>query len=319
MRLTTIFLLALLLFVWKCQKPENEGDLSGKDYIRGRLFLFDQITQNAVGVPLKEKQVYLRYSGSTDQLNYLFSTKTDADGYFLFTNLRGDTSYQVYYEETVSGVKYFASKDTMAPIDALSLNAGLTPGQSGFLLTVLDETGNLVKDATICGFSSPLISGYSNNDCVGSIFSKKTNESGQAALIPLQQGTYYLNTAISLNGVQLNSRNTIQIHAGQIYKDTIHLKSPNGFRFITTDSLGNRLPGASICIFTSQILFEQDTCTGSNYQLTSSAAGEAAIYNLPPQQYFIYSTYKTDETKWVARETLNLSTAIVPITLILKE
>src|SRR5688500_12249873 len=104
-----IAVLVVLLFS-HCEK--TPGDLSGEKYINGRLFLYDSITQQAMGQPLGKKKVTISYADQEDTLNYLFSVTTDEEGYFDFKNLNENTRYRISYEEKIGDVTFIA-RDTI--------------------------------------------------------------------------------------------------------------------------------------------------------------------------------------------------------------
>jgi hypothetical protein len=316
-----LFILLLLFCFWQCNKKNevNKDDLSGKDYIRGRLFLYDQLTQQANGTPLAEKKVSVGYESSPDSLNFLFSATTDKDGYFIFPNLKKNTAYRVYYEETMGGVLYRARDTAIAPIDSLRLTAFVAlTGQNGLHLTVLDPSGSAVNGVSSCVFNSPAITGYTNNACDGNTFKLTSDAFGHASRFSIAPGTYYINSSIDINGMPWISKDTIVVST-HITFDTIRLKIPNGMRFTVMDSLGTRVADASVCVFTSLALYQRDTCQGSNFQLTSSVNGEASRYNLPQQRYYIYSTFITGSFIWATRDTIDMTTQIIHDTLVLRK
>ena len=153
---------------------------------------------------------------------------------------------------------------------------------------------------------------------IKNIFKLTSDVSGHASKFSLAPGNYYINSSIDINGMAWTSKDTIEV-TDHVSLDTIRLKLPNGMQFVIMDSLGTRLPGASICVFTSQALYQRDTCEGNNFQITSSANGEASRYYLPPQQYYIYSTFINKSFIWVARDTVNLTNQILRDTLVLRK
>jgi len=411
-----VFIAALfLLCFWQCSKDDADGDLSGNEYIRGRLFLFDNLTQQANGTPLGKRKVLLSYAASGDTSNYLLSTTTDDDGYFVFQNLKKDESYRLYYEETVSGVFYQAIGVAKAPIDTLQLSAFVsTSRQNGIHFTITDDMGAAINGASVCVFNSTLAAGFVSNGCDGNTFKLTSNSFGHASKFSISPGTYYINSSIEIGGVPWTSKDTITVtnniafdtiklkrpngihftvtdemgaainganlcifnsplaagfisngcdgntfkltsnSSGQAFKfsilpgtyyvnssfdiggvpwmskdtitvtnnvvfDTIKLKLPNGIRFTVLDSLGTAVNGANICVFTSLALYQRDTCEGNNFQLVSSLTGEAAKYNLVYGTYYVFSTLKTGDFIWAARDTLELTNQVLESTLVLRK
>ncbi len=314
-----ICILLLAVFGWQCKKENVKGDLDGEDYIRGRLFLYDMLTQQVNGDPLKEKQVTISYASSGDSLNYLFSTTTDKDGYFVFPSLKNGVSYRIRYEERVNNILYRASEFCSAPNENIRLIATVaTSGQNGIHLTTIDSSGTVVNGVKHCFFNSPLISGYLNNQCSGNNFELNSDTYGHASKFTIPAATYYINSAVDINGVTWVAKDTLTVGSSGILFDTVRLKAANGMSFIVLDSTGARLPNASVCLFTSYALFQRDTCEGSNYTLTSSSNGTAAIYNQPQQWYYIYCAFQNTNFTWVARDSINLGSGIISKTLRLR-
>ncbi|MBL0337018.1 MAG: hypothetical protein IPP73_17320 [Chitinophagaceae bacterium] len=117
--------------------------LAGDEYVRGRLFLLDTFTQQAVGQPLAKKKVTISLASATDTVNYFLSTETDDNGYFVFQNLKKDTNYIVRYQETVGGVIYSARRIVTAPFDTLRITAEVA--QSDMHLNMQSLSRNIIS------------------------------------------------------------------------------------------------------------------------------------------------------------------------------
>ncbi|GEP97975.1 carboxypeptidase-like regulatory domain-containing protein [Chitinophaga cymbidii] len=410
-----LYAVIFLLVFSTCKDDDMGGDLTGSEYIRGRLFLVDTLTQQATGTPLAKKKINIKYASSTDTLNYLFTTTTDDEGYFLFSNLKENTSYRLLYEETVNGILYMADSAATAPTDTMRLIARLADSrQNGIHIMTTDINGGVIKDVSICIFNSPSL-GYTSGSCDGSNYTITSNAAGQAFQFGLPQGKYYLFATAKIKDLTLTVKDTLEIN-GQVKYDTlrfslpnsnnglqytvlspegnpvsgaeicifsgtntgyldnscdgsnfqlttdvsgkasrsaftpgtyyllikdtvnkipfmakdtitigntvlnetIRLKAPNGILATALDAEGARLPGVDICIFTSGLLFQRDTCEGSNYQLKTNVQGTAAQYGLAPGRYFVLGTLKVGNDTWIGRDTVDVAELVEEPVLMLR-
>lgn len=297
----SIFLLALL-FMGSCKKSELEkdNDLAGSKHIRGRLFLYDMETRQANGQPIANRKLLMRYTNSADSNNYLFSTTTDAAGYFIFQNLKENTSYRIFFEDTIGKTLYSVHKDFTAPQDSVQLTATLNESkQNGFILSIKDANGTgTIKDAKVCVFTSESL--FNGGTCEGSLFTLTSNEQGKAFAFQLPAGTYYLNATITINGVALTARKSIQVTAGKgISRTDLNLSTPaaaNSLQITTVDQNGALIPNAQLCFFTSRVLFNRDTCGGSNFQVYSNPEGKASKTGIFKAYYYVYAEKFIDST-----------------------
>ena len=92
----------MVLSLFACDDEVPISDLSGDQYIRGRLMLSDTFLQQVQNSPLAKKKVTISYANSNDFENYLLSTLTDDEGYFEFQNLQKDTNYRLSYKEDIN-------------------------------------------------------------------------------------------------------------------------------------------------------------------------------------------------------------------------
>ncbi|WP_291906632.1 carboxypeptidase-like regulatory domain-containing protein [Chitinophaga sp. CB10] len=299
-----ILLIGCLLAV-SCEY-EPVGDLAGTSYIRGRLMLVDNITQSANYQPLGKKRVLLNYP-DRDSLNYLFSTVTDDNGYFIFEHLKEFQPYKVYYEDTIKGVLYSARGEARPPMDTLLLVAEVArTKQRGIHITVVGSDGGTVANVPICIFNSATLS-YKNNTCDGSNYSITTDATGKAFKFDIPAGTYYILAKVKMGEQQIVVKQDNVVVTDSIEFRTLTAAGPgatNGIKFVTRDATGAIIPGANICIFTSPYLFQRSLCDGSNYQLMSDAAGNASISAIPPATYYVKASWVTKDTLAAHKDTL---------------
>ncbi|MFB6457043.1 hypothetical protein ACE38W_17360 [Chitinophaga sp. Hz27] len=303
----SVYKYLIILFAFSsCYKLK--GDLSGQSYIRGRLFLTDTITRHAIDSSLGKKTVIISYNNN-DTLNYLLSTVTDNDGYFLFQNLQAGQTYRVYYEETVNGLTYTAQRIITAPQDTLILSASpALKKQTGLRVTITDGNGGYIAKVPICIFSSP-VGGFNNNSCDGSSYSMTTNASGTDAIFSIPAHKYYILAKVNLGDMTLNLTTTADVK-DSVVSITMTATRPtvsNGFEFTITDSTGAILPTADICLFTSPVLYKLGSCDGSNYHISGNLKGKGSIYNIAAADYYILATKIVGTDTFITRPSAAIS------------
>ncbi len=83
------------------------------------------------------------------------------------------------------------------------------------------------------------------------------------------------------------------------------------------DSTGTIISGASVCLFTSRVLFTGTSCSGNTFILQYDAKGIAAKYDLPQLEYFVYSSITVDTLKLHVVDSFELKDKIISDTLVL--
>jgi hypothetical protein len=308
MKIVSIAILLIIFFCTCNKKKDVQGDLVGDEYIRGRLFLFDTLTRSDFGTFLPEKTVYIRYSDSKDTLNYLFSTKTDKDGYFTFSNLNKDKSYKVYYEEKINNVSYSAERVSLPPIDSLHLNAFISTKQNGVIYTIEDSSGGRISKATVCIYSN--VSLFKPGSCDASNYTLSMDSNGHAFKFNIPKGTYYATVSTTINNAVMFANDTITIGDSITFKTLRLQKQGTGFRYVLLDITRSLVPGATVCVFTSQVLFNRDSCEGSNFQVVATN-GTAEKRDLDPGHYLVYANLRLGNLIYVARDTIDIVTNVV--------
>lgn len=221
-------LVALMLIAFSgCDKYENtKDDLSGDLYLRGRAFVVDNVQKNGAVRHLSGKTIFIGYS-SDNTVNYLFTTRADSLGYFLFENLKPDVSYNVFAEYEENGIKYFGMFDTTLK-ESLNSSRLFTEvsdrNQNGIIYTVTDAQGGLVKNAQLCLFS--FFEAANDSNCVGSTYQLTTNEFGKAGVFNIPSVIYHSYCKASFNNTNFKGQDlmTAPLGSNQIYRDTIIVK-----------------------------------------------------------------------------------------------
>ncbi|RYZ27081.1 MAG: hypothetical protein EOO10_13780 [Chitinophagaceae bacterium] len=314
-----LILLTAAVVLYQCTEKDIEGDFAGKEYVRGRLFINDTLTQQSVGVPLAKKKVSLGYADSPDSLNFLFTTTTDEEGYFLFQNLRSDKIYRLYYEEKVGDVLYIGKDTVQVPSNQKPLFAEVALNkQSGMQFTVSDPTGGRIKGAKICVFLNA--SSYVAGACDASNFQLTTDDYGRASKLNISPGTYYILASFSAGTTTLTRKDTVVV-SSRVEQRTLQLQpgtTKNGVTYLVLDSTGARLSGVSLCFFTSPVLFSRDTCEGSNFQLLSNNNGVATQQDIAQNKYYVYGYLKVGDIAFAGKDTLQVSSSMLSDTIILR-
>lgn len=221
MKQLIVILLGLMAIT--CNKSVEKDKL----YLRGRLFLLDTITNSIKYQPLASQKITLS-NLSTDSLNYLYSTNTDADGYFLFHLLADNKEDHFYlrYEDSISGYKYLGKAESTNGNDAVRMVAHLdTSNLNGFIVQVKDTLtppGN-IPTATIAIYNSRLLAEV--NDPAGAVETITADNAGKAIRFKLPAGNYFLNAQKQVGTITLHRiAKPITLAAGQIVRDTIQVR-----------------------------------------------------------------------------------------------
>ncbi len=311
------YFVSIVFISLSCNKNSVEGDLSGKEYIRGRLFLTDTIAQRVTAVPQAAKLINISYGNVSDTLNYLTTVKTDDQGYFIFQNLKKDKPYRIYYEEKVNGIYYSAVARTNAPVDTLHLNASLAlKKQNGLFYYVSDPSGGAIKGVKVCVFSNP--TAYSSGNCDNANYPLTSDENGHAYKIDMSKGIYYIQCSVKINATDYIFKDTVKIEDTVVFRKrnlSEAQNTKNGITIFAVDQLGAPIGGATFCFFTSSILYK-DTCDGSNFQVQADINGKAEKADLQQMKYYIYGHFEQGKQIFYSKETIDLKGTVIKDTMV---
>lgn len=296
----------LITIIMGCDKSDHD-DLSGSEVIRGRLYAEDAMNPGTLPKILAKKKVTLRYQSELDTVNYLFSTLTDEEGYFTFTNLKKSTTYVASYMETTDGIVYAASDTVTAPRSGIFLISKIAGNQSGLVLTVKDYTGNPIKENNICLFRSPDNLGYINNNCEGSSYTIKTDANGKARLFGIPNGKYYALSSLNVQQVPLVGKKSFTIN-GNVLIDSLELGHPNGI-VVTLKSDNNTVKETSVCLFTSpdDIGYANNVCEGNSFTAKTDATGKARFFGIPKGIYYMLSSTQINGIPLLGKQPVEVS------------
>ena len=194
MKRVFIFFLLLSAGIAACKKYNSlRDDINGNLYIRGRLVRVNNITNLSDSSYISNETVQLGLY--PDTLNYIFTTTTDANGYFVFNNLTQGNIYMITVNDTSGGLKY-NGKDSVQLKTSRNVLVYSLPseyGQNGIVYTVNTVDGGAVNGCTVCMFNSLILYQYakSKDSCVNASYNLITNAAGRVSQFNMLPGTYY--------------------------------------------------------------------------------------------------------------------------------
>jgi|GEM_PF-4509086 len=298
MKISLYFFAILSLFVAAGCDKDHADDLKGEKSLAGRLMHKNAYTGKDHDLPLGGKKVFIAYNPS-DQLNYIYSVVTDAQGYFRFTNLEEKRAYDIFYADSIGGLKYHASVTRKPGIDTLYLLA--TPDmavQNGLAIIVQDSAGSNIQGVDAYVYDSYEI--FKADSAAGTTTGAKhkfaSNEYGRDAWFNIAPATYYVMAREERSGILLLGFGRETVKPAGVTTLTIKLAGPdkyakNGLVLRVKDQWGNSMQGAKGFVYDSYELYRTDSTAGTTggamHQLTTNAYGKASWLNIVPRQYFV--------------------------------
>ncbi|WP_116125625.1 hypothetical protein [Lewinella sp. IMCC34183] len=316
-----VILTGCLCTLFTCEK-DLTYDI-GDNTIRGRAFLQTDYFREAQPAPAAGKMVTITYlnppagwpttdAGDNEVEDYLFSTKTDGEGYFSFDLLREDHEYVITYEELINGRRY-VGRDTSKPeIYAAAVTATLAlTGQTGIQILSFDEAGAPLKGVKHCLYRTEDNLPSDPTDCSGSNLETISDDRGYAMLLGSPE-TYLLRSSLKIGNNVLADSTQLTFEDQKVITQPVYLSLQtaavkNSVRFQTYDVRGDRLPGVQLCLFTSQLLFERDSCAGSNFQFLTDGSGTADTTDLPANFYYLHGEKIVGNQRWTVKSAVNFA------------
>jgi hypothetical protein len=263
-------------------------------YIRGRVFVTDTITGLKNDAPLKNKRVFLSLAGDT--LNYLYSTQTDDQGYFVFnlySDKNDDFTVYAFDSSAAKDVYYYGRTEATRGSKELVLRLYLnTTAQNGVVLKAVDQQNGPLPQTIFKIYNNASLAfggaatGYLNI----------TSDSfGKGYRLNLPEGTYWVNAervADTFNYQRIGKK--IMINKTGFTVDTIMLFKKNsisGFNITLVDQSSNPIGGAAIRIFNNLSLAQINDPTAVIANDVSDPNGRISRTNLAPGTYFL-NAYK---------------------------
>jgi hypothetical protein len=153
-----IFLFFVSILV-ACKKETDFGD----SYVHGKVYLSDKYTSTGNNEPLTNATVRIQYTDKDTVNGFLYSVKTDKDGYFIFKNTIKDKEYLVFSETEKSNIAnpkiiFYNSKSVQSATGQISIV--LTPDnkkQNALFITTADQFGGKLQNVNVFVYSSRVL------------------------------------------------------------------------------------------------------------------------------------------------------------------
>lgn len=282
-----LFLLCVCsLILTGCTKKGIEFD---QQYIRGRVFLTDTTTDFIKNVPVKNKQVYL---SKGDPLNYLYSVKTDQEGYFTFNLLSDENSnYTIYCYDTSSTTKFYYKAQTTANRGDKSvvLHLYLNPdNQNGVVLYAKDPQNAALPSVNFRIYNNQTLA--ESNASQGFVL-KKSDSSGKAYHLNLPAGDYWINAERIIDTFTYQRiAKKITVGATGFTLDTMVLfkkNTVNGLGITLVDATNAPVAGATVNIYSNLAMAQVNDQASVVATLVSGSDGKINRLNTGAGTFYL--------------------------------
>ena len=290
---TFVISILFAIFYMSCKKQGNQlnnDNLQGGGSIAGRLGYIDLYNGDSSIKYLGNKKVKIAFYPS-DTLNYLYSTTTDSDGYFSFTNV-ANREYDIFFEDSINNILYTAIVKDSTRNNKVSLLAyPNTKRQNGVYLTTKDNLGGILTNTNVVLYSNKILYNDDsiNNTTQNKSFSITTNPNGAGIKYNIPKGKYYCKALYTLSSVSLVGYGEINVDNNGISQLPITLQpSITRVDFFCVDSFYTPLKDVAIYLYLSRVIFNADTLgTAAVDSVYTNAYGTASKSNLKPAKYFV--------------------------------
>jgi hypothetical protein len=123
-------------------------------------------------------------------------------------------------------------------------------------------------------------------------YSVPSDSNGHFIFPDLRSGIVYTVFALdTLSGISFYGSIKVLLRNDTIpVNDTTLILSPdsaqqNGFIYTVTDSTGDIIANCQLCVYSSPLLFDQDSCSGAIFNLTTNTFGMASQFTVFPATY----------------------------------
>jgi hypothetical protein len=198
-----LILCAIVIAFVACQKKT----VNEKLFVRGRLFLTDNETQNSTTNSLGDVTVYLSADDPANNPNFLQSVKSDPEGFFVFNlDPSQKRDYYVYSEYKLNNLLF---KQTKHVTDDANVSLELqfdNTSQNGLKLALRDISNGFLPQADVFFYSSLLVAQL--DDTLGTNAFKKTtsDNNGFVRLFNIGEGNYYVNSRKRFGNVLIDRK-----------------------------------------------------------------------------------------------------------------
>ena len=191
-QLSIFWLITSFLVLTGCSTPKY-NDLAGNLTITGKAMFFDSLSGSYTPNPLSSLTVYI--SDSADSNNYLYTSKSDLLGNYIFTGFDSLHAYIVHAkidsnQEFYSG-RIFYHTGVIPFLSQGGDTLYLTPDQqlqNGLFIEVTDAKGGRLANSLVYVFASSVLAG--TQDTAGATFRLKTDSYGRCLELNIGYGPY---------------------------------------------------------------------------------------------------------------------------------
>lgn len=192
----------LVLLIAACSK--DFGDLGENKKLEGVALKTDPFSQSGDSVPLKAATVKIRVKGNAN--SFLYSTTTDDDGRFAFSNLKEKTDYEIFHESIISSVP-FAGYVALNTENEKDNKLVIAPDSTKINITVArvtDQFNSPFNNVKIYRFINKTY--FDNSYTAGAIDSFLTDSRGIYTYYQSPPGKYYFLVKVVVNSITLTGR-----------------------------------------------------------------------------------------------------------------
>jgi hypothetical protein len=187
-------------------------------------------------------------------------------------------------------------------------------------LFLTDTVKQSVRSQGLAG-KTVTISYDDSADRLNYLLSTTTDKEGYFKFSPLAPGKKYrISYSETIDGTLYTADSSaIELPNDKLALNAgISMTGQNGIIFTVSDSLGNRLKGADVCIFSSPIPYNNTTCDGSSYSLKSDINGHASQFGIQSGTYYFLSKITVKGAEYIQKGSFQVSNKVEKQSLKLK-
>ncbi len=292
-----------------------------EQYIRGRVFMTDTITGFIKDIPVKNKRIFL---STGDTLNYLYSTQSDNEGYFIF-NLLSDknNSYTIFAYDTVPGVVYY-SGIVKANRGAKDVVLQLYPNskiQNGVVLYSRDSQNAALPSVTYKIYNNATLA--LANTGSGFLY-VQADTSGKGYKLNLAPGDYWVNAERTIDPFfyqRIGKKITVNSSGFTIDTMMLFLKNPvNGLNITLLETGNIPVAGAEVRIYNNLAMAQINDPATMIATVVSGPDGKLVRFNILAGTYYLnaYKLVGTDTLRRIAKSVTLMATSVTTDTMLLQ-
>lgn len=292
MKKIALFIL-FLCAIYSCKKKKD--DFYGEGRFSGLLVYYSPYAGDIIPRPLAGRKVFLSYHPS-DTLNYIYSATTNSDGYFVFTNVRKDTLYDLFFADTIGGQPFKAVlSGVAADKDTLLIATPDNEKQNGLSVVATDPAGTKLEKVKILAYTGRDV--YLADSTAGTntsaVLSFETNKYGYDVKYGIAAIKYYLVAQKQTGSLLYKGYSEAEVSTIGIKQASIVLATTlpvNTLKISVTDTNSKIIAGASVFVYNNFYLYSSDSSTGGTTgaikTLTTNAYGVDSMTNIPAGRYY---------------------------------